>query len=250
MSSSSQYVLSIAGFDPCGGAGVLADIKTFEEHGCNGMAVTTAITGQNEDEFVCIKWLSWPEVEHQLRPLLNRYKFNVIKFGLVESGGFILNVCDLLNEYDQKPTLIWDTVLKSSSGFDFENDISDLNQIYSKLDLITPNLEEFKLLMGKQDELTFTTELRSLCSILLKGGHASNHADDTLFTQKDKIVISGERIPNAQKHGTGCVLSSAIASNLAVGYDLEMACRKAKVYLTSRIESPTKLIVHRKKEFV
>lgn len=250
MSYSQPYVLSVAGFDPCAGAGVLADIKTFEEHGCSGMAINTAITGQNEDEFICIKWLSWPEIEHQLVPLLDRYQFKAVKFGLVESCDTILKVIELFEKHNQQPKIVWDTVLKSSSGFDFENDLTDLDTVYSKVDLITPNIDEFQMLMGEQDELTFTTQTRSKCSILLKGGHATDHANDTLFTKNEKIVILGDRIPNAQKHGTGCVLSAAIASNLALGHDLDIACRKAKAYLTSRIEGPTKLIVHRKEAVV
>lgn len=221
------YILSIAGYDPSGGAGVLADVKTFEQHGLLGLAVSTCLTYQTEDSFLGISWHTEEQVLQQLKPLVERYNVTAVKIGLVNLK--LLKV--ILKNIPTNTKIIWDPVLSASAGFDFENFTSDsIGSFLERLTLITPNLEEYKKL---------NLEKNTPCSILLKGGHASNHKDDTLISPDgSSTIIKGVEFKKPyQKHGTGCVLSSAIASNLLLGNTLEVSCRLGKSYVEKLLQS-------------
>ena len=124
MKKNRPYVLSIAGYDPCGGAGVLADIKTFETIGVYGLAVTTGITYQNDHKFAGVHWLSKKKIKNQLYPLLEAYKVEYVKIGLIESLEVQSEVIELLLGYNNDIKIIWDPILKASAGFSFHKKIS------------------------------------------------------------------------------------------------------------------------------
>lgn len=233
MEISRPYVLSIAGFDPSAGAGVLADVKTFEQHQTMGFGVNTSITYQTEDQFLGTQWLDLEVIESQLMPLLLRYPIASIKVGLInlKQLEFILPLIPV------EIPMVWDPVLSATAGDHFENQFTS-HHVASMLDrfsLITPNLEEYKAL-----------GLASIPSInvLLKGGHATAHKNDRLLlVSGGEHVIEGEVFPKPyQKHGTGCVLSSAIASNIALGYSVLDACTLAKRYVEKLLLSNDSLL--------
>ncbi len=245
MSIEKPHIISVAGFDPCGGAGVLADIKTIEQHQCQGMAVITSVTGQNEDQFSSINWLTWEEIKNQLLPLIERYEFQAVKIGLIESVETILSVTNLFASFNQTPIVIWDPVLSATAGYTFHEQPKSFAQALQNIDLVTPNLGEVQKLSGEDDIEEFIESNLQNTSFLVKGGHATDHADDILYTDNKSHTIAGERISGADKHGTGCVLSSAIACNLARGNDMLNSCTKAKAYLTKRlIANGSKLLIH------
>ena len=121
MHYSRPIVLSIAGFDPCGGAGVLADIKTFEQHQCLGMAINTAITNQVEDKFISVNWFSSDEIISQIKTLTEYYKIDFVKIGIVQNINTLNAIVTFLKQQNKNITIVWDTVLASSTGFAFMN---------------------------------------------------------------------------------------------------------------------------------
>lgn len=227
------YVLSIAGFDPCAGAGVLADVKTFEQHQTMGFGVNTSITYQTEDQFLGTKWLDLEVIESQLAPLLLRYPIAAIKVGLIhfEQLEFILDLIP------SKIPIVWDPVLSATSGDSFENQFTrdHVARILDRFSLITPNLEEYSALGLASNPST---------NVLLKGGHARAHKNDVLkLVSGEEHIIEGKIFAKPyQKHGTGCVLSSAIASHMAHGRSLLEACTLAKQYVEKLLRSNGSLL--------
>ncbi|MEO9853232.1 hydroxymethylpyrimidine/phosphomethylpyrimidine kinase [Reichenbachiella sp.] len=228
-------VLSIAGFDPCGGAGVLADIQTTQQCKVQGMAVVSALTSQNEDQVFRVTWQDFKSISNQLESLLDRYSFEVAKIGIIENLETLESVIDLLMHHSNEIKIIWDPILKSSSGFDFLEDLrpDQLNSVLKELFLITPNLPEYERLKTALGNQKIET------NILLKGGHADgNDTSDLLIEQGgNEEIISGQRIKGEGKHGTGCVLSSAIASGLNKGMKLKTACTFGKRYVEGYLKS-------------
>ncbi|MEQ9285477.1 MAG: hydroxymethylpyrimidine/phosphomethylpyrimidine kinase [Cyclobacteriaceae bacterium] len=225
---SNKIVLTIAGFDPCGGAGILADVQTIQQLGAQGMAVVSALTYQNEDGFYGIEWKNFESIKAQLDPIINRYPFDTVKIGIVQSMDILNQTIDLLQEKNKDVNIIWDPVLKSSSGFDFSlcPDKQNLKEVLGKIYLITPNKLEFDHLTRILPHEEWST------NCLLKGGHnSSNDVTDLLMTSSQTKNIEAKRIEGRDKHGTGCVLSSALATYISQGTDLETACRKAKRYI-------------------
>jgi hydroxymethylpyrimidine/phosphomethylpyrimidine kinase len=224
------YCLSIAGFDPSGGAGILADIKTFETMKCYGLGVASAITWQNESEFVGLRWHDPTEIEQQLKPLAH-LEMKAAKIGLIESMERMIEVASTLKTMYPGVFLVWDPIIKASAGFNFHEDLRLAGFFHGLIDLITPNEMEFH-------QLGFDVHLPD-CAVLLKGGHrTTKNGIDTLFQNGQKLDIPGKPIHNkADKHGTGCVLSAAIVACLAKGNNLLNACTHAKRYTESFIQS-------------
>lgn len=234
MSEKLKYCLSIAGFDPSGGAGILADIKTFESHDVMGLGVCTSITYQHEASFEGVDWLSTEQIIKQLDVLLEQYPVNYFKVGLIESLSTLTEVVSYIRKAVPNAFIIWDPILKASAGFEFHNDISvDLNSF--ALDLITPNLDEIKAL-GDPKNIAKET------AVLLKGGHATEHANDILYVKEEQYLLETLRIEGASKHGSGCVLSAAILANLAKGKSLFEACSEAKRYISTFLASTDTLL--------
>lgn len=221
MHQSRPYCLSIAGFDPCGGAGVLADIKTFEQLNVYGLGVTTALTFQNDTAFEGLEWCSLEIIENQLA-VLQKYPVQVVKIGLIESIEMLDNIIKVVDKHFDRPKIIWDPIVKASAGFNFHNNIKISSFLVERMTLITPNkLEYYKMDVEFLDDV----------AILIKGGHTMKRGTDILKTIERKIEITGEPFDKQiDKHGTGCVLSAAITAFLARSYSLEEACREAKKY--------------------
>lgn len=225
------YVLTIAGHDPSGGAGLNADIKTFEANEVMGLSVVTGITVQNDADFEEVQWLSFQWIEKQIRILFKMYEINVAKIGILENMDMLSKLIQLLLQCNPDIKIIWDPIIKSSSGF-LLNKVEQIDkQILQSLYLITPNKPEYEWLQEKGFDF-------NECNYLLKGGHdEENRGTDSLFQDGKSVRIDGESFKGKSKHGTGCVLSAAIASNLAKEDSLHEACTKAKRYVEAFILS-------------
>jgi len=237
--SQRPYALSIAGLDPTGGAGILADIKTFEQLGVQGFGVATAITYQTEERYHGQEWIDLEKIIFQITPLIDRYDIQFVKIGLIEN----FDVLDKLVQYLRSKGnfyIVWDTILSTSSGTDIHNSVAEANQVLGELDLITPNVPEAMKLFGTSNAEKLAYEN---VSILLKGGHDNFH--DILIEENNLTEYSGEAI-EWKKHGTGCILSAAIVGELAKGYTLNEACKKAKTYVERRMNSNSSLLAFHK----
>ncbi|MES2284388.1 MAG: hydroxymethylpyrimidine/phosphomethylpyrimidine kinase [Bacteroidota bacterium] len=248
MAEERTYVLSIAGFDPSGGAGILADIKTFEANKVCGMGAVTALTFQNDTEFESLKWIEEEEILKQVLVLERKFDFRVIKIGLIKDLATLEVLISNLQSPISNLQLIWDPIIKASAGFEFHENF-EKEKLFSLLKccfLITPNTDEIKFLTGIDNPMKAAEELSKYCNVLLKGGHNMEEPGVDYLFMKNKI----EKIEPTEKnifpkHGSGCVLSSAIAANLALGNDLITSCRKAKKYVEQFLSSsPSLLGVH------
>lgn len=234
MAEITNCVLSIAGFDPSGGAGILADIKTFEANRVRGMGVLSAITFQNDILFEGLQWVETDEIVAQIAVLGKRFEFSVVKIGLIENLEVMNVVVRTLKQLQPGCRIIWDPIVRASAGFQFHSNF-DREQLFLALEnciLITPNTEEAVFLAGTDNPMEAAQQLAKYCNVLLKGGHNREEPGvDFLFgpDSVEKILpVEKEVFP---KHGSGCVLSAAIAANLANGNDLAAACRNAKKYV-------------------
>lgn len=220
-------VLTIAGFDPTGGAGILADIKTIHMFGLYGFAVVTANTIQTERTFVKPCWIRQDEIKEQLNVLLRAHTFDVVKIGIVESLDLLEEIIGILRSHNSQCRIIWDPVLKSSTGFSFHTNLENdrLNEILKSVYLVTPNFHEAEILG--------LLEGNPYCNVLVKGGHRNDgSSDDILYLKNEgRQAFRSAYLNGAAKHGSGCVLSSAIASSLKQGFLLAGSCERAKNYV-------------------
>lgn len=250
MSQNNTFVLSVAGFDPSAGAGVLADVKTFEQHRVYGFAINTGNTIQTENEFFEMQWTDLNFVLKSLEKIIDNYKIKAVKIGIVPSLDYLATIILTIKKLSPKTKIVWDTVLKSTTKFDFLNieNQTVLIEILKKIDLITPNYYEILQLSTKGINAETTAILLSkYCPVLLKGGHNSDEIGfDYLYTENAFFKLSpNTNIEIFEKHGSGCVLSSAITANLALEQDLKTACINAKKYIETYLQSnPTKLGYH------
>ena len=226
-------MLSIAGFDPSGGAGVLADCKTFEALETYGFGICSAITYQNDVTFQGVEWLQVAEMELQLELLANRFDVSCAKIGLIQDLEQLDVVTNRLRELWPEIKIVWDPILAASSGFVFHEsmDFKVLQQVAQKFALITPNLVEIeKLAPGALIE-DKARELARVAPVLLKGGHAKGFlVTDIFFSGDNREQFESPRHANAGKHGSGCVLSAAIAAHLARGCSLQSAIEGSRAY--------------------
>ena len=232
------YVLTIAGFDPSAGAGILADIKTFEQNGCLGMAVNTANTVQTEDKFISTNWVDDNVMLNQWDALLKRYRFKFAKVGLIRSFELLEKVKAKLIEHGAN--VIWDPILSTSTGFDFEHNMTEIRQAMMGCYLVTPNQPE----LNKIQNYTNWEEMLVVTNILLKGGHADDKGTDILYYHGEEIKMKAQRKVDGQIHGSGCILSSAITANLAQGSELKEAIKMAKTYIEDRLGNKEGLLTY------
>ena len=245
-------VLSIAGLDPCGGAGLLADIKTFEEHKVYGLGICTAQTIQTESEFISIKWNDEKEILTALKTMLSHYDIKAIKIGIVENIARLKSIVSLIHEIKPAIKIVWDTVIKSTTGFDFwsgEMNEDYLKEILLKTYLITPNYNEAIKLVPHSSAKEAAKILSAYCNVLLKGGHNEDEIGvDYLYLRTEPYLNEAIKTANLEdniispKHGSGCVLSSAITTNLALGHDLHTSCTNAKRYIERFLSSNKTLL--------
>ena len=245
MSTNRPIALSIAGFDPIGGAGVLADIKTFEQHQVTGFAITTANTIQTENVFFEIEWTDLNFVTRSIETLFQNYKIKAVKIGIVPSLDYLNQILSTIKTVSPITQIVWDPVLKSTTDFNFitiENQL-ELNKILSKIDLITPNYNEAEILFPGFIPNQLSLKNETPCAILLKGGHNPIEiGTDRLFLKNQIIELLPSNKRCFEKHGSGCVLSSAIASNLALDQTLTEACKNGKTYIEKFLSSNSTLI--------
>lgn len=234
MQTNRPFVLSIAGFDPSAGAGVLADVKTFEQHHVYGLAIVTANTIQTEDQFISLQWISIESVLESIEILFANYEIKVVKIGIIPSMDYLKKIIFRIKDISPETVIIWDTIINSTTSFNFFDfkSITELLPVLSKVDLITPNFDELVLMGDKNDSINKTVEkLTKYCSVLLKGGHnPEEKGTDYLYTKDRFFKIPAINDKVAAKHGSGCVLSAAIAANLATQSNLLIACKTSKTY--------------------
>ncbi|MDQ0067077.1 hydroxymethylpyrimidine/phosphomethylpyrimidine kinase [Chryseobacterium lathyri] len=244
MQTERPFVMSIAGFDPSGGAGILADIKTFEQIGAMGFGVCTAMTIQTASECLTIEWRSLDEIISSVAILMRDYPVEVIKIGIVKDAVFLENIIETVRSHSAGVKIIWDPVLKSTSEFSFFDleTLSRLTDVLRKIDLITPNYNEYRVLQ----ECNLLDQGEISCAVLLKGGHRTDKIGTDILTGNGKEVSLEPNLNEPSvyypKHGSGCVLSSAIAGWLAKGENLEDACRKGKLYTENFLKSNPSLL--------
>lgn len=243
MSTTNPYVLSIAGFDPSAGAGVLADIKTFEGNGVYGMGVVSALTWQNDTEFDKVEWISVDRITSQVDVLLRRFDIRYIKIGLVQNMYVLQHIIKYLHLSIDKPVIIYDPIMKASAGFVFHNEAHRVAEALRGVYCITPNIPEAEQLFGKENLQEKLEQQSDLLNIYLKGGHDdAETATDMLFIKDHTHVFTNDRLPNGEKHGSGCVLSAALTAQLALGNNISGAAEYANAYTYDFLRSTDTLL--------
>ena len=238
--------LTIAGSDSSGGAGIQADIKTMSAHHVYGMTAITALTAQNTTGVEDIMEVSPEFLAKELDCIFTDIYPDAIKTGMVSSSELIRVIAEKIKQYDAK-NIVVDPVMVATSGARLisEDAIETLTkELLPLATVITPNIPEAMVLCGF--EITSPEDMEKAakaiyeaygCAVLCKGGHKLNDANDLLYDGKEAVWFYGERVDNPNTHGTGCTLSSAIASNLAKGCDLTTAVKNAKAYITGALRA-------------
>lgn len=239
-------VLVIAGFDPSGGAGIIADAKTLETIGVQGVFVQSCNTVQTTTKFFECYWVEESIIWQQLDLLLKNLTPKVIKIGVVKNLEFLDKLLEVLKVKLPKAKIIWDPIVKSSSGFDFHHQ-KHFAQItrgcLSKIDLITPNYNEIAAFTLESDHTKALEYLKAFCRVYLKGGHRKEVGVDELYQPYKLKKVYYPRTTNcSEKHGSGCVLSSAIAAYYANCEKWEESCEMAKLYVERYLASTTTLM--------
>lgn len=238
--------LTIAGSDSCGGAGIQADIKTMTAHGVYAMSAITALTAQNTTGVSDIMEVTPDFLGKQLDCVFEDIMPDAIKTGMVASSELIKVIAEKIKCYHGK-NLVVDPVMVATSGSKLISDdaIGTLkNELLPLATVITPNIPEAEVITGMQvkteEDMILAAKRISEqygCAVLCKGGHQINDANDLLYRQGDYKWFRGKRIHNPNTHGTGCTLSSAIASNLAKGETLDEAVMHAKNYISGALSA-------------
>ena len=239
-----KTALTIAGSDSCGGAGIQADIKTMTANGVYAMSAVTALTAQNTTGVTAISEVTPLFLEQQLDAVFSDIFPDAVKIGMVSSAALIEAIAEKLIAYKAK-NIVVDPVMAATSGARLI-DQRAVETLKSKLlplaALITPNIPEAEILSGTavKNEADMLTAARKIsdccgCAVLLKGGHSINDANDLLYAEGESKWFRGKRISNPNTHGTGCTLSSAIAANLAKGFDTAQSVLRAKEYISGAL---------------
>ena len=247
MSKSYCSILTIAGSDSGGGAGIQADIKSISANGGYAASVITASTAQNTQGVTDIHPIPVPHIIMQMKAVFDDISFSAIKIGMLHSSEVIKAVKDTLEQY-KMTNIIFDPVMIATSGDKLLNDdaVESLKDFLPQVMLITPNIPEAELLIGHKIDLdniqASAKELSDLyqTSVLLKGGHLklTDTMTDILYNYKTKeiTVIHNKTVETINTHGTGCSLSSSIATYIGLGFSLEESCIKGCEYLNMAIE--------------
>ena len=239
-----KTALTIAGSDSSGGAGIQADIKTMLANGVYAMSAVTALTAQNTRGVTGILESTPEFLGEQLDNIFTDIYPDAVKIGMVSSEALIRKIADKLKEYGAK-NIVVDPVMVATSGAKLIDDqaIDTLKECLLPLaTVLTPNIPEAEVLSGRKitseegmEEAAKVISETYHCAVLCKGGHQLNDANDLLYREGAKKWFCGKRIDNPNTHGTGCTLSSAIASNLAKGYELDLAVERAKEYISGAL---------------
>jgi len=241
-----KKVLTIAGSDCSGGAGIQADIKTITAHKMYAMSAITALTAQNTTGVYGIEEVAPEFVGQQIDCIFNDIRPDAVKIGMVSSSKIIEVIVEKLIQYKPENIVI-DPVMVSTSGSKLLCDDA-MNTLITKLiplaTVITPNIPEAEVLCGfsiknEADMIKAAKKISNTLkgAVLVKGGHLVNDAIDLLYENGNIHWYRSERINNPNTHGTGCTLSSAIACNLAEGKSLSTSIENAKIYLTGALKA-------------
>ena len=252
-----KNVLSIAGSDCSAGAGIQADLKTFVANGVYGLTVITSLTAQNPQKVKMLEDVSIEMLKNQLEAILDVIEVSAIKIGMINTKENGEVIYDTLSKYKAE-NIVLDPVMISTSGKALIKDETKdflVNKLFKLVDIITPNLDEtkeiVKMILNNEnieniENIDSIEKMQSYGKIiadftkkwvLVKGGHLSNSAVDILLNSDETYILEGEKIPNNKTHGTGCSLSSAIASNLAKGYSMLDSVKRAKSFVLCSIKN-------------
>ena len=239
-----RTALTIAGSDSSGGAGIQADIKTMTANGVFAMSAITALTAQNTTGVTDIMEVTPEFLGAQLDNIFTDIRPDAVKIGMVSSSALIEKIADKLKAYKAE-NIVVDPVMVATSGSKLiSNDaIATLKAcLLPMAAVLTPNIPEAEVLSGMEihTESDMVEAAKNIsegyhCAVLLKGGHQLNDANDLLYRDGSYKWFYGKRIDNPNTHGTGCTLSSAIASNLAKGFDLDTSVERAKAYISGAL---------------
>lgn len=239
-----KTVLTIAGSDSSGGAGIQADIKTMTMNGVYAMSAITAMTAQNTTGVRAIQESTPDFLKQQMDAVFEDIFPDAVKIGMVSSSNLIRVIADRLKYYGAK-NIVVDPVMVASAGSSLmkQDAVHTLvKELLPLADLVTPNIPEAQVLASmiihtQEDMITAAKQIGDSyrCAVLLKGGHSVNDANDLLYASGKLIWFEGKRIDNPNTHGTGCALSSAIASNLAKGFTLAQSVKRAKNYISEAL---------------
>ena len=239
-----KTALTIAGSDSSGGAGIQADMKTMTANGVYAMSAVTALTAQNTTGVTDILESTPLFLGEQLDAIFTDIFPDAVKIGMVSSAELIAVIAEKLKQYGAKKIVV-DPVMVATSGAKLLRDdaVEALcRELLPLAAVLTPNIPEAEILSGMT--ITDATGMEAAaklisekygCAVLCKGGHKVNDADDLLWRNGSGKWFHGKRINNPNTHGTGCTLSSAIASNLAKGYDLDQSVERAKAYISGTL---------------
>ncbi|HEY5561485.1 MAG TPA: bifunctional hydroxymethylpyrimidine kinase/phosphomethylpyrimidine kinase [Clostridiaceae bacterium] len=246
-----KKVLTIAGSDSCGGAGIQADLKSFSANGVYGMSVITAVTAQNTQGVFAVQDITPDIIGAQIDAIFQDISVDAVKIGMVSQISSIEIISEKLKEYKPK-NLVLDPVMISKSGYSLlqpEAKRALIEKLLPLADVLTPNIPEAEAILREvfkkevkienvDQMIKASKEIHKLGPkyVLIKGGHLEGKAIDILFDGIKATYIESERIDTKNTHGTGCTLSSAIAANLALGYSTVESVQKAKEYITMAIE--------------
>ena len=239
-----KTALTIAGSDCSGGAGIQADIKTMTMNGVYAMSAITAMTAQNTTGVKAIQESTPEFLKQQLDAVFEDIYPDAVKIGMVSSSELIRVIADRLAYYGAG-NIVVDPVMVASSGSALMKSEAVrvlTEELLPVASLVTPNIPEAQVLSGmiiesKEDMSTAAKQIGDSChcAVLLKGGHSINDANDLLYANSELVWFEGKRIDNPNNHGTGCTLSSAIASNLAKGFSLAESVKRAKDYISGAL---------------
>ena len=239
-----KTALTIAGSDCSGGAGIQADLKTMTMNGVYAMSAITALTAQNTTGVRAIQESTPDFLKQQLDAIFEDIYPDAVKIGMVASSELIHVIADRLRHYEAKNIVVDPVMVATSGSALMKNDAVQtlIEELLPISTLVTPNIPEAQVLSGlsietKEDMIIAAKHIGDNyhCAVLLKGGHSINDANDLLYANGELHWFEGKRIDNPNTHGTGCTLSSAIASNLAKGYTLSESVQRAKDYISGAL---------------
>ena len=239
-----KTALSIAGSDCSGGAGIQADIKTMTMNGVYAMSAITALTAQNTTGVRAILESTPDFLKQQIDAVFEDIYPDAVKIGMVASSELIHVIAERLRYYDAKNVVLDPVMVATSGSALMKNDAVQtlVEELLPVAALVTPNIPEAQVFSGltietKEDMIAAAKQIgdKYQCAVLLKGGHSINNANDLLYANGEMIWFEGKRINNPNTHGTGCTLSSAIASNLAKGFTLAESVQEAKAYISGAL---------------
>ena len=239
-----KKVLTIAGSDCSGGAGIQADLKTFSAHGVFGMSVIVSVVAENTSRVIDIQDITPEMIEKQIDAVFEDIEVDAVKVGMLSTPECMRAVAGKLRQYKPEHVVI-DPVMYAKNGCPLMDPSAVdalIETILPLADVLTPNIPEAERITGV--EIRSVTDMEAAArkihdmgskTVVVKGGHAIGNALDVLFDAKQMYHFETERIATKNTHGTGCTFSSAIASQLALGMDICKAVEKAKVYVTTAI---------------